>query len=210
VIRAITWFCPSHCGAYLPGGQSWSRKSPLTTSSEEMLAFIGRPLKYFSRMTRESRSCVAAANLALQACGWKETESREIGLVAAGYEGCLAADQEYFGDYIASGRTLGRGNLFIYTLPSSTMGEVAIALGLRGPTLHIHDASHPAAGLAQQARHLVNDGEAEAILGLWSDRQSAVCFAIEGGAESGGLGEFDWDKGPAEMAQALATMVQPT
>ena len=210
MIRAITWFCPNHCGVLMPGVDSWTRPSPATTSSEEMLAFIGRPVKYFPRMTREARSCLAAANLSLGACGWNETESREIGLVAAGYEGCLAADQEYFRDYVASGRTLGRGNLFIYTLPTSTMGEVAIALGLKGPTLHIHDAAHPASVLAAQARRLVDDGEAGAILALWSDRQSAVCFAIERSAEHGGLPEFDWDKSPTEMAQALAAMVEPT
>jgi hypothetical protein len=172
-----------------------------------MLAFIGRPLKYFPRMTRESKSCIAAASLALGACGWEETESREIGLVAAGYEGCLAADQEYFADYVASGRTFGRGNLFIYTLSSSTMGEVAIALGLRGPTLHIHDAVHPASVLAAQGQSLVDDGEAEAILALWSDRQSAVCFGIERGGESRGSHEFNWDSDPTQMAQAFAAMV---
>ena len=210
MIRAATWFCDDHCGVFTPGAKSWRRKSPANISSEEMLAFIARPLKYLPRMTRESRSCLAAASLALNACKWKEPESREIGLVAAGYEGCLQADQDYFSDYVASGRTLGRGNLFIYTLPSSTMGEVAIALGLRGPTLHIHDADHPAAALIVHAQRLIDDGETDAILALWSDPRAAVCVALDGAAEHPDLSGVNWDQSPLAMAQGLAAMVQPT
>lgn len=210
MIRAISWFCADHCGALTPGSQSFSKTSPQVTSSNEMLALIGRPVKYFPRMTRESRSCLAAASIALEVCGWKDTEFREIGLLAAGYEACLAADQVYFSDYVAGGRSLGRGNLFIYTLPSSTMGEIAIALGLRGPAVHIHDAHHPAQILIRHARRLLEDGEADGILALWSDSKAAVCFAVDGGAEHVNLSSLEWDQHPHEMAHALATMVQPT
>ena len=113
-------------------------------------------------------------------------------------------------DWFAGGRSLGRGNLFIYTLPSSTMGEIAIALGLRGPAVHIHDAHHPAQILIRHARRLLEDGEADGILALWSDSKAAVCFAVDGGAEDVNLSSLEWDQHPHEMAHALATMVQPT
>jgi 3-oxoacyl-(acyl-carrier-protein) synthase len=159
-------------------------------------------------MTTESRSCLAAASLALRACGWKDTASREIGLVGAGYEGCVRADQEYFRDYVASGRSLGRGNLFIYTLPTSTLGEVAIALTLTGPTLHIHDPARPVAVLVAQAEQLVEEGESDAMLAVWSDCAAAVCFAIDRGQPENSLVGFVWEQGPLEMAQSLASMVQ--
>ena len=51
-------------------------------------------------------------------------------------EGSLQSDLEYFRDYLEGGRTLSRGNLFIYTLPSSPLGEAAIHFGLLGPLLY--------------------------------------------------------------------------
>jgi len=42
-----------------------------------------------------------------------------------------------FLDYVQAGRKLGRGSLFIYTLPSSPLAEAAIHFGLQGPVLYI-------------------------------------------------------------------------
>ncbi len=75
---------------------------------------------------------------------------------------------------------MGRGNLFIYTLPTSTMGEVAIALELQGPSMYLHEARQPLSTLMEQAAHLIGDGEAAAMLALWNDEHAAVCLAIDG------------------------------
>jgi 3-oxoacyl-(acyl-carrier-protein) synthase len=181
VISALTWFSAQHHGAVLPCGTSWQKPSLALATPEEVQNFVGRPVKYFPRLTAESRVALFAASVALKSAGWKGTQSREIGLLAAGYEGTLAANQEYFRDYVTAGRTFGRGNLFIYTLPTSALGEVAIALTLRGPTLHIHDDRAPLLSLIRNAETLVADGEADGMLCLWSDTQTAVCVAVEAG-----------------------------
>jgi len=179
MIRACAWCSPDSCGVITPKSRFSQFRSPGRVSSEELTELIGRPIKYASRMTFECRACLYAAGLALKTCDWLDGASREIGLVGAGYDGCLLADDRYFHDYVTSGRSLGRGNLFIYTLPSSTLGEVAIALGLTGPGLHIHGERDPLGTLAQQAEQFIADGETDAMLALWSDAVSAVCLAID-------------------------------
>ena len=83
---------------------------------------------------------------------------------------------------MANGRTLGRGNLFIYTLPTSALGEVAIALSLTGPCMFIHEGDDPVASLGRIGGQIISDGEASGMLGLWSDSEAAVCLLIEPGA----------------------------
>jgi 3-oxoacyl-(acyl-carrier-protein) synthase len=173
-----------------------------------MLAMIQRPLKYLARMTDECRLCLCAAHMALRAAEWNDT--REIGLLAAGDAGVLQADQNYFRDYAASGRSMGRGNLFIYTLPTSTLGEVAIALNLTGPAMHIHDDANPLVALIRHANQSIADGEAGGMLVLWSDLHAAICLAIDAGSEQSSLTPMPSGSTPGQMANALAAMARPS
>jgi hypothetical protein len=177
VIQAVAWFCAEHCGSLARGGAALRKKAPALSVTEEVTALIGQPVKYYARMTNEARSCLCGAKLAIQAAGWRAIE---IGLLAASEKAWGMAEEEYFRDYLANGRSLGRGNLFIYTLPTSALGEVAIALKLTGPTLHISDDVGPIAGMIRHGEQMVGDGEAGGMLALWSDDQAAVCLAIDG------------------------------
>jgi len=164
-----------------------------------MTELIGREMKYFSRMTEEARRCLAAASLAMRAAGMTGT----IGILGCGFDGWLAADLEYFRDYVTQGRSLGRANLFIYTLPSSALSEVAIALSLNGPTLHIHSGVHPVRALIDQAKMIVENREADGILCVWSDGKSAVCVAVGFGIAIKSLNDFDIEATAAELSQSL-------
>ncbi len=181
MIRAASWFCADHCGVYAPAGGSLEQRSPAFSTTAEIPALVGRPVKYYARMTPETRCCLFAASLALKNARW-DANTREIGLLSAGSDGCLRANGEYFQDYVANGRTLGRGNLFIYTLPTSALGEVAIALSLTGPCMFIHEGDDPVVSLGRIGGQMISDGEAGGMLGLWSDSEAAVCLLIEPGA----------------------------
>lgn len=150
-------------------------------SPDDVARLTGRPVKYFSRMTAETRAGLVAAALVVKAAGWS-TDDRETGLLAAGEDGSIHANERYFRDYVASGRSMGRGNLFIYTLPTSMPGEIAIALSLRGPSIYLHDDDRPLEALIDHARAMIRDGEADAMLALWSDPHAAVCLAVDGEA----------------------------
>jgi hypothetical protein len=144
-----------------------------------------------------------------RARGEEERAPPEIGLLCARSEGLLLANEEYFRDYVAMGRTLGRGNLFIYTLATSALGEVAIALALTGPSMFIQDDARPLAALVRHGEQMVADGEAGGMLVLWSDSSAAVCLAIAAGAGGEALiplpaGE---EPNPLELCRALQRMV---
>jgi hypothetical protein len=129
-------------------------------------------------MTDEARACLVAASLAMREADWPH--DGEIGTLAAGQRGFVRANQEYFRDYIANGRSLGRGNLFIYTLATSALGEVSIALGLSGPCMFWLDGSRPVTSMVHQAQRLCLDGEAHGMLAFWSDAGTAICLAVDG------------------------------
>lgn len=210
MIRAVSWFCAEHYGVFVSGARSGQKPSPMLSASGEMLALIDRPVKYYGRMTTESRFCLCAASVALRATTSPESSDHEVGVISAGVDGCLEANQKYFGDYVASGRTLGRGNLFIYTLPTSASGEVAIALALTGPCLFVRDDAAPLPSLVATAQQLVADGEADRMLALWSDSRAALCMVVHGLADDDPVfaGLLRSESSPLHLAGQFQLMVQ--
>jgi len=209
MISSIAWFCGDHCGVWALS-RSWERTSPAFSSAEEVPALVGKPVKYYARMTRETRCCLFAATLAMESSGAR-SEVTEIGLIAAGSDGWMQASGEYFRDYVEHGRTLGRGNLFIYTLPTSGLGEVAIALGLSGPCMFAHDAKNPTAGLCRIGGQLLADGEAQVILGIYSSADAAVCLNLHRGSGVTEMNSLIAESGqlnPLELCMALRERVR--
>jgi hypothetical protein len=200
VIQAAAWFCAEDCGVFVPHGVSLWQPSPRDSQS-----LVTKPVKYYSRMTEEARFCLGAGSLALNGAGWN-SGAMEIGSLAAGAQGFVHANEEYFRDYVANGRSLGRGNLFIYTLPTSALGETSIALGLTGPCLFLQADSEPMEAMVRRAQRLCADGEAGGMLVFWSDRQTTICYAVDSGEEEFPPLPGEW--GPAELRDKLRSMVQ--
>ncbi len=91
------------------------------------------------------------------------------GLVLSTRAGCAAADLEFFGQCTQRGAAFGSPSTFVYTLPTAALGEVSIALGLRGglETVSAGERSDLAAVVSAAGR--VARGELDA----------AVCGAFE-------------------------------
>ncbi len=175
-VVGIGWFSSEDCGAIRAGAEAVSRKSPVLSDTKELTDLIGLTPKYFPRMTSDTRAALAAASQVMRLLGWRAMSN--VGIVGCDFSGWLAADQTYFRDYIEQGRTLGRANHFIYTLPTSSLSEVAIALGLNGPTLHLHDDQSPAQAMVSNAIKIVQAGEAAGMLCILGDTAHAVCIAV--------------------------------
>jgi 3-oxoacyl-[acyl-carrier-protein] synthase II len=144
-------------------------------SSDQILLLVGKSVKYLGRMTGEARAALVAARKALLEIN--PLTDATIGVVAAGDLGYLRAHIEYFRDYINCGRSMGRGNLFIYTLPTSAASEVAIALDLKGPMLYFQSDSSSQRPFVT-ARQMIIDGEADAMLALCTGANVAYCIAV--------------------------------
>ncbi len=153
--------------------------------SYESKAFLRKkifplPFKNFGRLDSVSRMTCYAVALALKDAGIKYSLNRkqDIGIIGTNTSGSLQSDINYFKDYLDSGRTLSRGNLFIYTLPTSPLAEAAIYFGLQGPLLYMTLSQPGTAALLRDAGNMIVCGETSAMLAVKADEAEAVCFVL--------------------------------
>jgi 3-oxoacyl-(acyl-carrier-protein) synthase len=142
---------------------------------------FSHPFKNFGRLDTLSRMTAYAVALALQDAGIEYMPGRkqDIGIIGTNSEGSLQSDLEYFEDYINSGRTLSRGNLFIYTLPSSPVGESAIHFGLVGPLLYAASGEHSLAPLLDSAVEMLLSGETPMVLVGMAEEHEGLYFVLD-------------------------------
>ena len=146
------------------------------------------PVKNFGRFDRVSRMTCFGVALALSdaGIGYSATRKQDIGIIGTNAEGSLRSDREYYRDYINSGRTLSRGNLFIYTLPSSPVGEAAIHFGFLGPLLYAAGEENSLVPLLDTAEEMILAGEAPVMVAGKAEEDHAVFLVLDGTAGHGG------------------------
>jgi len=183
-IYGIGWFSDSGCGAII-SGRSRSLAPGETFPALPREAIFPRPIRNFGRLDRVSRITLAAVSLTLQDAGIDSSplNKREIGIVGTNSEGSLITDLDYYRDYVDNGRKLSRANLFIYTLPSSPLGEAAIHFGLTGPLLYTMDGEGSAVSALRLAAGFITDGGAPMMLAGRTEGDQAIylLLAVTGG-----------------------------
>jgi 3-oxoacyl-[acyl-carrier-protein] synthase II len=145
------------------------------------------PFKNFGRLDTLSKITCRAVALALDdaGIGYSPGRKQDIGIIGANTAGSLQSDVQYFKDYLESGRTLSRANLFIYTLPSSPLGEAAIYFGLQGPLLYATGRDKSLAAITAMAADMTFHDEASAMLVGTAEEDEAVFFVIMKNHDSG-------------------------
>lgn len=140
------------------------------------------PPKNLGRFSAEARLAYRAVERALRAAGLDPVRDSalRVGAIACGPAGSDAANREYFSDYVKSGRTLARGQLFVYTLPTSVAAECAIACRLTGPLAYVADSAGSPAAARRAARGWLADGSADAVVVLASTPAEARAFVVAG------------------------------
>lgn len=138
--------------------------------------------KNFGRLDNLSKLTCSAIALTLRDAGmdYPDGWKHNIGIISTGSSGSFRTDMLYFKDYLESGRTLSRGNLFIYTLPSSPSGEAAIHFGLQGPLFYIASQERSAVKAFAAASEAISSGQASAMLTGISEEDHAVYFLLKG------------------------------
>jgi len=141
---------------------------------------FSHPFKNFGRLDTISKMTVFGVSLALQdaGIGYSPTGKQDIGIIGTNAEGSLRSDIEYFRDYLESGRTLSRGNLFIYTLPSSPIGEAAIHFGFLGPVLYAVREGNALSAVLDMANEMLVADEAPVMLAGRAEAEEAMFFVI--------------------------------
>jgi 3-oxoacyl-[acyl-carrier-protein] synthase II len=145
------------------------------------------PFKNFARLDGVSRMTACAVALAMQdaVIEYAQTCKQDIGIIGTSSEGSLVSDIAYFKDYIDNGRTLSRGNLFIYTLPSSPLGEAAIHFGLVGPLLYAAGEEKSLAAIMAMAAEMLRARETDRMLVGQAGEGEALYLVLAREEESG-------------------------
>ncbi|HUI45026.1 MAG TPA: hypothetical protein VL122_03395 [Nitrospirota bacterium] len=149
--------------------------------------------KNFGRLDAISRMTAYAVALAVQDAGIKYVPGlkQDIGIIGTNTEGSLQADLAYFRDYVGSGRTLSRGNLFIYTLPSSPVGEAAIHFGFLGPLLYARGLDNSLVTVLDIAEEMITAKETSIMLAGKAEETEAVFFVLGCRPGQGEAGSVD-------------------
>jgi len=181
-VRGIGWITSSEYGCVRTG----VRQDFTAGGGHEALLKKGiftSPVKNFGRFDRVSRMTCYSIGLALRDAGieYSSTRKQDIGIIGTNAEGSLRSDIEYFRDYLAGGRKLSRGNLFIYTLPSSPLGEAAIHFGLLGPLLYVTGTDTVLTMALDAAKEMLLAGETPIMLAGRADDDEAVYFVLGAG-----------------------------
>lgn len=143
-------------------------------------SILSYPVKGFGKYDRASQTtcCVAALALHDAEMWYSESQKQDIGILGTNADGCLQSNLDFFNDFVENGRTLGRANLFVYTLPSIPVAEAAIHFKCQGPLLYMTFPEKPIASLLRQADRMILRGESTAMLAVMAGEEDGQCFVL--------------------------------
>lgn len=179
-VRGIGWLTETAYGAVRRQFRQDFRSGD-GVGSLAKVGIVPTPYRNFGRLDPLSRVTIAAVALAFSEVEPDVTDEPQstTGIIGTTCHGSLAADLSYFKDYVENGRTLGRANLFIYTLPTSPLGETAIQFGLTGPLLYAADRAHSLGLPLDLAEEMIANGEATRMLVGETTEMAAIYLLIE-------------------------------
>ncbi len=180
VITGIGWITQTEYGSVIRKERQDFTDIKLLHSRFQHESVFLYPVKNFGRFDAVSKMTCCAGALALRDAGiaYSEHHKQDMGILGTNTVGCLESNVHYFRDYIETGRKIARGNLFVYTLPSSPLAEAAIAFGLQGPLLYMMFQQKKIPSLVRCAGKMILRGETQAMLAVKADENEAVCFVL--------------------------------
>jgi 3-oxoacyl-(acyl-carrier-protein) synthase len=136
--------------------------------------------KNFGRLDEVSKLVCYAVALALKDAGeaYDCNFKKDMGLIGTNADGSLQADIDYFRDYLESGRKLSRGNLFLYTIPTSPLGEAAIHFGLQGPVFYMTSGKSSLEPVVRAASEMLMLGETQSVLAGTNTEDEAAYIVL--------------------------------
>jgi len=181
-VKGRGWVDETQCGCDRKSIR-WQYDDPRSLYAQLLRdAVFAYPVKNLARFDEPSRLITLAVALALHDAGisYAEGKKQDIGILGTSRNGALVSNLAYFRDYVEHGRKLARGNLFIYTLPTSPLAEAAIHFGLQGPLLYLRDPERPEDRLLTQAELMIQNKEASTLLAVVCDSKKATCQVMSG------------------------------
>lgn len=187
-IISAGWITSTGYGT-LRSGDEYLFSQGETVYSVAKSAIFTRPVRNFGRLDRLSRITLATVALALKDASIDSSPDNKvsIGIIGSNSNGSLETDGAFFSDYLENGRKLARANLFIYTLPSSPLGEAAIHFGLKGPLLYTAYSENSVQTLLTCSSEMIAAGEAGMLLAGTTNGDEGVYFLLGSGHDAGAV-----------------------
>ena len=185
VITGIGWITQKEYGSVIRKERQDIADIKLLHSRFQHESVFLYPVKNFGRFDAISKMTCCSGALALRDAGitYSEHHKQDMGILGTNTAGCLESNVQYFRDYIETGRKIARGNLFVYTLPSSPLAEAAIAFGLQGPLLYMMFQQKQILSLVRCAEKMILRREIPKMLVVKASEDEAVSFVLRGGED---------------------------
>ena len=179
-VIGISWMGKERCGGVSSGRViNFNSLKELHTHLQDA-AVLSSAIKNYGRLDSASKMacCTIAMGIYDASLTYSDGNLHRMGVVAASPAGCLDANLSYFEDYINHGRSIARGNLFVYTLPSSPLADAAIHFGCQGPLLYQYEPAAPLTSIMARVERFLADGEATRMAVYMNDAHSAICLVL--------------------------------
>jgi hypothetical protein len=180
VITGIGWITQREYGCVAKKlHRSYSDIRSLRTELTDTSVLL-YPMKSFGKYDLVSKMtcCVVALALYDAEMTYSEGRKQDIGLLETNTDGCLQANVDFFKDYVENGRSRGRANLFVNTLPSIPVAQAAIYFKLQGPLLYMTFPRKQVPSLLSQCDRMILRGESPAMLAVNGGEEDALCFVV--------------------------------
>ncbi len=180
VIKGIGWITLTGYGSIIRKLQRNYNNLKSLHSHLQHESVLKYAIKNFGRFDAASKMTCCSIALALNDAGitYSNHMKHDIGILGTNNDGCIESNLVYFKDYVSCGRTIARGNLFIYTLPSTPMAEAAIYFGFQGPLLYIKFQHNKIPSMLRFAGKMILRGETSTMIAVEANEEKAVCFVL--------------------------------
>lgn len=176
IISGIGWISGSSCGSLRLRRQETFKDAGDLYAGLETEGVFSTPLKKVRWFSDLSQRFCLASGLALRDAGKPVLNASQVGMLSLSRDGALDANMKYFKEYIQSGRKSAHGNLFINTLPTSPLAQVAMNLGFKGPIFHLSSPSPSLGLLLERAESLARRTEGLNLLCCVGSEKGVLSF----------------------------------
>ncbi|MBT3191327.1 MAG: hypothetical protein HN341_02105 [Verrucomicrobia bacterium] len=171
VLHSASYLTPEGFGNSSSGSRQWPGEDgapadPMDLAGISWSSLFDSPCPRFGRMDLLSRlGLMAVELLGVDFAARSDDERRETGVALLTPTGSLSTDLAFLRDISPS--------TFVYTLPSSVVGEMCIRHRLQGPQLCLTSGSSGGRTILDEAAERIHLGEARAMLCLACEARSA-------------------------------------
>ena len=179
-ISGIGWIKKGICGQFfknLSYDYDELRSAPSLLVQKSILPSVINKFNSFDTVSKAT-CCAVALGLDDANISFMTHKMEDVGIIGTNQSGCLESNLKYFKDYVAGGRNLARGKLFIYTLPSTPYAAAAIHFNCQGPLIYTGSSQAQTSSLLIQAKNMVSTDQASGMLAILAEQNYAVCFVI--------------------------------